>query len=396
MRLHPTFYVGRLKPYVPATIPSSEAESPRPARNRSRPAADADAKSARALAPGTRASPSVVPRTRQTPSDGASPSSRATPAPIESQQPLPPQRARAQTQQGSEPPSRRPSPGQSPAPSAGITEALGAPRRDPLGAKWCCSSFGTSAMGPRRLWMHRGRGDTPWSAGLITILAPTARRTLDPSSGRTLAVPLALRIRTAAPEKHYRMRWFGHSPAEETWEPRSRLLEDVPDLVSDYEASLALASARDCDASAQDPASRTTARASPLSRVTTTPATTSCNFEIPASPVVAPEPATIIFAQRPVHHLVLPLLACRPRTILAPGATFDQVHVAQAPLALCHLAHARWYADGLACRRHGDLQNEHAAPPLRVLVVQLAASITFPLATALIEGECNFERGGVM
>ncbi|KAE9024342.1 hypothetical protein PR002_g11478 [Phytophthora rubi] len=129
MRLHPTFYVGRLKPYVPATIPSSEAESPRPARNRSRPAADADAQSARALAPGARASPSVVPRTRQTPSDGASPSSRATPAPIESQQPLPPQHARAQTQQGSEPPSRRPSPGQSPAPSAGITEALGAPRR---------------------------------------------------------------------------------------------------------------------------------------------------------------------------------------------------------------------------------------------------------------------------
>ncbi|KAE8962615.1 hypothetical protein PR002_g29547 [Phytophthora rubi] len=32
MRLHPMFYVGRLKPYVPATIPAPEAERPRPAR----------------------------------------------------------------------------------------------------------------------------------------------------------------------------------------------------------------------------------------------------------------------------------------------------------------------------------------------------------------------------
>ncbi|KAE9014839.1 hypothetical protein PF002_g12508 [Phytophthora fragariae] len=40
MRLHPTFYVGRLKPYVTATIPAPEAESPRLARSRSRPAAD--------------------------------------------------------------------------------------------------------------------------------------------------------------------------------------------------------------------------------------------------------------------------------------------------------------------------------------------------------------------
>ncbi|KAE8999235.1 hypothetical protein PR002_g18514 [Phytophthora rubi] len=40
MRLHPTFYVGRLKPYVTATIPAPEAESPRLARSQSRPAAD--------------------------------------------------------------------------------------------------------------------------------------------------------------------------------------------------------------------------------------------------------------------------------------------------------------------------------------------------------------------
>ncbi|KAE8875262.1 hypothetical protein PF003_g40617 [Phytophthora fragariae] len=83
MRLHPTFYVGRLKPYVPATIPAPEAERPRPARNPSRPAVDADAESARALAPQARASPSV---TQATPTDEATSASRAAPAPIELQQ----------------------------------------------------------------------------------------------------------------------------------------------------------------------------------------------------------------------------------------------------------------------------------------------------------------------
>ncbi|GMF38038.1 unnamed protein product [Phytophthora fragariaefolia] len=56
--------------------------------------------------------------------------------------------------------------------------------------------------------------------------------------------------RRQAPERYYRVRWLGHSPAEDTWESRSRLLEDVPDLVSDYEASLAVASASDCDCAA--------------------------------------------------------------------------------------------------------------------------------------------------
>ncbi|GMF46125.1 unnamed protein product [Phytophthora fragariaefolia] len=87
MRLHPTFYVGRLKPM-------------------SAPADDADAASARALAPHARALPSEVPRRQDPPSDEADPSSRVAPAPTESTQPLPPQHARAQTQCESEPQSR--------------------------------------------------------------------------------------------------------------------------------------------------------------------------------------------------------------------------------------------------------------------------------------------------
>ncbi|KAE9281308.1 hypothetical protein PR003_g27714 [Phytophthora rubi] len=101
MRLHPTFYVGRLKPYVPATIPAPQAECPRLARNPSRPAADADAELVRALAPHASASPSVARGTRAGPSDKATSTSCAAPSPIESQQSSQPQYARAQAQRGS-------------------------------------------------------------------------------------------------------------------------------------------------------------------------------------------------------------------------------------------------------------------------------------------------------
>ncbi|KAF4032791.1 Calponin homology domain-containing proteinromo [Phytophthora infestans] len=39
-------------------------------------------------------------------------------------------------------------------------------------------------------------------------------------------------------EQHYRVHWLGLSPGEDTWEPRSRLLEDVPDIVNEYEKTL--------------------------------------------------------------------------------------------------------------------------------------------------------------
>ncbi|GMF46708.1 unnamed protein product [Phytophthora fragariaefolia] len=96
MRLHPTFYVGRLKPYVPATIPAVVADRlqparpqltrpqsphPQPARYPSVPVDDADAASARALAPHARALPSDVPRRQDSPDDEAAPSSHALPAP---------------------------------------------------------------------------------------------------------------------------------------------------------------------------------------------------------------------------------------------------------------------------------------------------------------------------
>ncbi|KAE8877927.1 hypothetical protein PF001_g21672 [Phytophthora fragariae] len=256
MRLHPTFYIGRLKPYVPATIPAPEAERPRPTRNPKGPAVDADAESARALAPHARASPSV---TRGTSSDEATSTSRAGPAPIESQQSSQPQYARAQAQRGSEPPSRRPSPDWSPARSSGAPSDVSIRSNETLRKSLKPSKLPKPATlqsrdseaTPRPYETTFRRDGPPPLVDVSGARRWIAERIVDHETRRTRATGTAPTSRRArATERYYRVRWLGFPPAEETWEPRTCLVEDIPDIVKEYETTLVLIS--DDDGSEDD------------------------------------------------------------------------------------------------------------------------------------------------
>ncbi|KAE9275540.1 hypothetical protein PR003_g29307 [Phytophthora rubi] len=243
MRLHPTFYVGRLKPYVPATIPAPEAERPRPARNPNRPAVDADAESSRALAPHARASPSV---TRATPSDEATSASRAAPALIESQQSPQQQHTHAQTQRGSESPSRRPSLDRTPAPSSGAPSDVSirssvTPRQSPKPPKPATLQSRGSEATPRPYETTFRRDGPPPLVDASGARRWIAERIVDHETRRTRTTGTAPSSRRArATERYYQVRWLGFPPAEDTWESRERLMEDIPDVVKEYEATLAL------------------------------------------------------------------------------------------------------------------------------------------------------------
>ena len=39
-------------------------------------------------------------------------------------------------------------------------------------------------------------------------------------------------------QRTYRVRWLGYSPEEDSWLPRTQLIEDIPDLVSEYEQEI--------------------------------------------------------------------------------------------------------------------------------------------------------------
>ncbi|GMF59002.1 unnamed protein product [Phytophthora fragariaefolia] len=272
MRQHPTFYVGRLKPYAPALAadllqparpqpPHLQPTHPQPARSPSVPADDADASSARALAPHAKAwsSEPPPPRRQDSPDDEAAPSSHAVPAPTWPRQLQQPRHAGAQTRRGSELPSRHPSLGPSPSSLADIARASAAPRRQPArsqAASGAPRQRSPQSQAPTRQHQYQRDGPPP------LVDASGARRWIverlvghDVRANREAPLrgtPSATNNRASRHQlrgKHYRVRWLGYSSAEDTWEQRSRLLQDVPDLVNDYEASLTPVSASDYAAS---------------------------------------------------------------------------------------------------------------------------------------------------
>ncbi|POM73618.1 Polyprotein [Phytophthora palmivora] len=78
---------------------------------------------------------------------------------------------------------------------------------------------------------------------LLTRLAKSAGPWITSWRTRTLLmrclVPVLVRVERppagSPPARRYQVRWVGYPPDEDTWEPRSSLLRDVPDAVLEYE-----------------------------------------------------------------------------------------------------------------------------------------------------------------
>jgi hypothetical protein len=214
MRLHPTFYVGRLKAYhqwsnaedsdgvlarddgpTPSQSPGSKessgcddaASSPSDdssARSQQRGALPPPHPNACGDAGNSQGAPSATCRVSRTSSRGSN--APARPRQSRGRDARSPPREPRSSQEGLEDPSC-PTTDKS---SRGIFPPPPPPLRDAAGAtRWIVE----------RIVAHR-----------------SAERTRGPT--------------------HFRIRWRGYTPLQDTWEPRNALLEDVPDLVRAYEA----------------------------------------------------------------------------------------------------------------------------------------------------------------
>ncbi|KAE8969139.1 hypothetical protein PR002_g27525 [Phytophthora rubi] len=219
LRLHPTFYVGRLKKYHAATIPSTT--NPQAPERRARGPHDAQSSPPTGevelppAAPRRHASPARESAPAAPGSTGAPPQAPSEPAPLGSSPP--------------QPPPERPTPGSQLPP-----DHLGLPKR---------TSYRREPPPP----IVDSAGDTRW---IVDHIVPhedppraTPRTRVRTSSPATRGIPAARR---------YRGRWLGFPPDGDTWEPRSTLLRDVPDVVREYEDEIASENATVADLAATE------------------------------------------------------------------------------------------------------------------------------------------------
>ncbi|GMF50554.1 unnamed protein product [Phytophthora fragariaefolia] len=191
LRLHPTFYVGRLKKYYPATVPSAmDPPAPTPERRANAPPDAPPASPTAAAVP-----PSAVPRRDAVPTpESAAATPDWTGAPL--QGPFSPVRP-------------EPSP---PQPPPERLEHDSSQLRHSPGSSWC-GRYPREAPPP----IVDSAGQTCWIVDRLVAHEDPPRATS--------------------------LRWLGYPPDEDTWEPRSVLLRDVPDVVLEYENGIANESA---------------------------------------------------------------------------------------------------------------------------------------------------------
>ncbi|KAE9332822.1 hypothetical protein PR003_g14329 [Phytophthora rubi] len=96
---------------------------------------------------------------------------------------------------------------------------------------WGDTSFPNGSFSRPRI---DSAGDTRWIVDHIVAHEDPPRATprtrVRTSSPTTRGIPAARR---------YRVRWLGFPSDDDTWEPRSTLLRDVPDVVREYEDEIA-------------------------------------------------------------------------------------------------------------------------------------------------------------